>query len=100
MASGVLYSFTVLPDGGESFKVEVRTRDMSRWERGVGLAPKHRSMGEVQKDMQTSVLEEICWVAATRQGLYEGNLASFRDTCDLDIADDGDDEDGEADPTQ
>jgi hypothetical protein len=88
----------VLPDGGEPFEVEVRTRDMSRWERGVGLAPKHRSMGDVAKDMQTSVLEEICWVAAKRQGLYEENLATFRDSCDLEIGDD--DEDGEADPTQ
>lgn len=80
--------FDVTPDGRDTFRVVATSRDVSTWER-TGKRP--RSLGDGSGNV--AQLEEICHIACQRQELWQGTLAEFRASCDIDPLPDDDDED-------
>jgi hypothetical protein len=96
-----MFTFRIEPDGGEAFQVTAKSRDLVRWEQGVGLpgrpAGRPRSLASVQQDMSMSALSEIAFVAARRAGKFDGDLHGFQDACEFELIS-GDE--AESDPTQ
>lgn len=84
----------IMPDDGDPFEVTATTRDIAKWEKTT----KGASFAGFQAEQKITDLYRIAFHAATRQGLYVGNLAAFEDGVDLDILDS--DEDAETDPTR
>lgn len=85
-----MFDFTVTPDAGEPFAVHAGSRDILQWERttkGVTLA----SLANVKM----ADMYGISHIAARRQGLFAGDLATFEATCEIETADTP-----EEDPTQ
>lgn len=93
-----MQKFKVTPDGQEPFSVTAGSRDISKWER----ITKGASYGQLAENMRMADLEVIAWVAAQRQGLYDGTLADFRANVEIATVDRPavDDEDDDEDPTQ
>lgn len=90
-----MWTFKVIPDDGEPFEVTSGSRDVLAWERKTKLTARH-----LLDKMPMVELYKIAHLAATRQGLYDGDYAEFESTCDIDVKDDDDDGDGPADPTR
>lgn len=94
-----MFAFEVAPDGGEPYRVEATSRDISHWER----VTKGASLARLEQP-RMSDLEAIAHVASVRRGLYDGSLADFRASCDVIVRkpdEDGEDgEDGEVGPTR
>ena len=92
-----MFDFKVRPDNAEPFEVTATSRDVTAWERGVGLpgrpASAGRSLGGIEKNPRLVDLEELAYVASIRHGLYEGKLASFQDTCDFEVVPPGEGDD-------
>lgn len=93
-----MITFTITPDGGAPYELVAGSRDVLIWER----TGKGRAFSQFQDGLRMGSLYELAHVAAKRQGLFDGSLGEFEQTCDLDTADE-DDEAGagrEPDPTQ
>lgn len=84
--------FDVTPDGRDTFRVVATSRDVSTWER---TGKRARSLGDGSGNV--SQLEEICHIACQRQELWQGSLAEFRASCDIDPLPDDDDTDDDED---
>ena len=91
-----MFDFKIIPDGGEPFEVSAKSRDIVQWERRF-----RSNLGRLQQTMSMSGLTELAFVAAQRQGLFQGDYKSFEDSVDLDLlGDDEDESESEAGPTR
>lgn len=88
-----MFTFTVRPDGGESYDVEATTRDVLAWER----ANKGVNLKKLEEAPSLLDFYKIAHFAVRRQQLFTGSLDDFMDTCDIEVHDT--EEDGEPDPT-
>lgn len=88
-----MYTFTVQPDGGESFEVTASTRDVLKWEKTT----KGATVARLERNPSIVDLYAIAWHASKRAKLFAGSLAEFEDTCDIVTHDEDqdDDEDGD-----
>ncbi len=85
-----MFTFTIRPDEGEAFKVVATSRDIVVWEKTAG--------GRTFSDLARASMSDfygIAFIAARRQGLFEGPRKDFDATVDLEV-----EEDEEPDPTQ
>lgn len=87
------FPIEVTPDGGDPYKVVATSRDVRQWERTT----KGASLASLQSDMKMTDVYAIAFHAAKRLGHYQGTLADFESTCDLDVLND---EVQEVDPTR
>ena len=93
-----MFSWRVVPDDGEPYVVEAGTRDVLAWEK----AKSGRSAQQLQDNFQVANAYWLAHRAATRAGMFAGNLKDFEESVDLETAVlvpvESDDEDG-TDPT-
>ncbi len=78
------------PDGGAEFEVRATSRDIVTWEK--------TSQGRTFADLGRPAMSDfygISYLAAKRQGLFEGNRKEWDTSVDIDV-----EEDQEPDPTQ
>lgn len=87
-----MFLFKLTPDGGDEFEVVAGTRDVLMWERTA----KGRSLGAFTNELKMADLYEMAYIAAKRQGKWDGNRADFEDTMELDF----EEEKEPADPTR
>jgi len=86
-----VFLFTLTPEGGEAFEVRATTRDVLVWEK----TGRDRSLSALMENLRVADMYEIAYVAAKRQGVWDGNRAEFEERVDLDF----EEEQGAADPT-
>ncbi|MCW6008504.1 hypothetical protein K1W54_28765 [Micromonospora sp. CPCC 205371] len=86
-----MFDFKITPDGLEPFEVTAGSRDVLKWERTT----KGASFKGIAEDLKMTDMYKVAWIAAKRQGLYEGTLAEFEDDCEIDF-----EETDEPDPTR
>jgi hypothetical protein len=86
-----LFDFKITPDDGESFEVKATTRDVLKWERTT----KGAKFSDIADGMKITDMYKIAWLASGRQNLFNGTLADFEDSVDLEF-----EEEEEPDPTQ
>lgn len=96
MAGMLEFRFLIVPDGQESYEVVARSRDIAHFERTV----KGASLKKLAENPSLSELEQLAWMTAHRRGKFGGPLDNFRDTCDFDILNDDEEEDGDSGPTK
>jgi hypothetical protein len=95
--SNVLIRFRITPDGGESFVAASTSRDVLVWEK----RGRDNSYSDLMRRQDMGPLYAIAHIAARRLGLYDGDLATFEATCDLEpLADEDEEDEGEEDPTR
>lgn len=94
MAQAPLVRVQVHPDGGESFVVDVTTRDGLRWER----ARKGRSIKRFDDNPTFEDLYSLTFVAVLRDGRFDGDINQFEERCDLERIAIDDDEAGPTPP--
>lgn len=82
----------VTPDDGETYKVTVTSRDIRQLEK----VNKNFAFTNAAALRMTDIYW-LAWNAACRKGQYDGSLANFESTCDLDVLAD---EEEEVDPTR
>ncbi|WP_188193445.1 hypothetical protein [Nonomuraea sp. SYSU D8015] len=87
-----MIDFTVTPDNGEPYDVKAGSRDVLVWEK----TSKGRSFQSLMNDLRMEDMYKLAHFAAKRQGLFEGTLKEFEETCELS----GFTETEEMDPTQ
>lgn len=87
-----MFTFKVSPDGEQPYTVVATTRDIARWEKTT----KGASMRQLEAEYRVTDLYAVAYHAAVRHGLFDGKLADFQDSADLEVIDG---EDGEGDPT-
>ena len=85
-----MIQFKVNPDGQAPYEVEASTRDIIRWE----TSGKDRSFQKLMNNMRLNDLYELAYHASVRQGFFQGSVASFKESVDLEF-----DEPEDADPT-
>lgn len=92
--SAALIKFDIVPESGESFRVEALSRDVLAWER------RHRdnSFARLRDNLTMVAQYQLAHIAARRTGQFDGDLAAFESTCDLMPVPDEESE-GELDPT-
>ena len=85
-----MFTFTITPDGEESFRVTASSRDLVQWER----RNKSASLTALREQMRMTDLYKIAYIAAVRQHFYDGTEQEFNDSCDLELEeeDEGGDE--------
>lgn len=93
MAAAPLARVRVHPDGGESFTVDISTRDGLKWETGG----KARSIKKFDENPSFEDLYSLTFVAVLRDGRFDGDIRAFKEQCDLERLPVDDDEAG---PTQ
>ncbi len=85
-----MFTFSVRPDDGEEFRVTATSRDIVVWEK--------TAQGRTFADLAKAAMSDFygsAYIAARRQGLFEGTRKDFDASVDLDV-----EEDDEPDPTQ
>lgn len=88
-----MFTFKVIPDGGEPYEVAAKSRHIVEWEGRF-----KRSLKAVQESMSMTALTELAYVASSAQGLGPSqDWATFKASCDIDLTSD---EDDDADPTR
>lgn len=85
-----MMTFKVTPDDGEPYEVTARSRDVFVWEKTT-----KGTMGQLAQGAPMVDLYHLAYLAAKRTGLFDGSLADFSATVDLDF----DGLDDEPDPT-
>lgn len=86
-----MYTFSVQPDDGEAFEVKADSRDVLAWERKTKQTTRY-----LLDKLPMLELYRIAHLAATRTGVFDGDLAQFESTCALKLKEEPDD----VDPTQ
>lgn len=76
-----MFTFTVKPDGGETFTVTATTRDVLIWEK----ADPKRSFADFTRGVSLEDMYTLAHTAARRQNLYPGTLAEFETSVDLEF---------------
>lgn len=90
-----MYEFRVIPDHADPFDLTVSSRDVLLWER----TGKGKYAAKLAETGSYSDFYSIAYIAARRQGLWEGTREEFEQQCDIELSDD--EEDAPAvDPTQ
>lgn len=79
-------SFTVTPDGGDSYEVVASPRDILRWEQDN--KSKGASLMRLAEQARLEDFYGIAYKAVKRQGLFTGTLAEFMETADVEPGDD------------
>jgi hypothetical protein len=90
---GLMFTFTVHPDGAEPYEATATARDIVMWEK----VAKGRSLGKLGDNPSMSDLYSLAHVASRRLGLYAGSLADFETGVDLEFQSAADEA---ADPTR
>lgn len=86
-----MLEFRVVPDDGSAFELVADTRDVLVWEKTA----KGRTMKNLMEDIAITDMYRIAYIAAKRQGLYDGNQQEFEQSVVIDL------QNGESpDPTQ
>ena len=92
-----MFDFELAIDGqDEQVKVTATSRDVLMWEKTT----KGASFAKLESNLQIADLYALAWRAATRKGLFTGDLPTFQTTVDLEFKDTAAGSDGDADPTQ
>lgn len=92
-----MFDFTITPDGAEPYPLTASSRDVLAWEK----TGKGRSFQTLLTDRRLVELYSLAHIASKRQGLFDGSLAEFEESCDLRAGRDDQDEDADGpDPTQ
>jgi hypothetical protein len=90
-----MLDFVIKPDGGEPFELTAGPRDILAWERATkgtfAVLLSNRSFGAYYR---------IAHHAARRLGMFDGDLAEFERTCDVEFPEGKEGADDEPDPTQ
>jgi hypothetical protein len=86
-----LFTFTVTPDGTESYELAATSRDVLNWEKTT----KGASLGKFESDPTIQDVYKIAFFAAKRTGQFSGTLPEFEASHDLEF-----DMEDKADPTQ
>jgi hypothetical protein len=86
-----MFDFTITPDSGEPFQVTAGSRDVLTWERTT----KGASLATLASGMKIGDMYRIAHIASRRLGLFNGDLATFEESCEITEADETD----EPDPT-
>ncbi|OLL69839.1 hypothetical protein Ae168Ps1_6396c [Pseudonocardia sp. Ae168_Ps1] len=76
-----MFTFEVVPDGGESYELVAASRDVVVWER----TGKGRSLQQLTENLRMSDLYEVAHLAARRQGRFDGSLEDFIGSVDLNL---------------
>lgn len=89
-----MFKFSCHPDGGASFEVVARSRAIAAWENAPGQ-PKgeRRSVGEFSKKLSMTDSMDLAWYAASKAGLTDLDIISWRQQVDVDFME-YEDEDG------
>ena len=88
-----MIDFKVQRDGGDEFEVKATTRDVLLWEKAK---PGKRAFSNFAGGASMVDMYSLAHTAARRQGLFDGSLQEFEESCELVF----EDPEGEADPTQ
>ncbi|SRR6266581_986255 len=93
-----MFKFSCHPDGGESFEVIARSRAIVAWETAPGQ-PKgtQRSVSDITKNLKMREMVELSWFAASKAGLTDLDLPTWREQVDVELEKYEDDD--EAGPT-
>lgn len=76
-----MFTFKVVPDGGESFTVVATTRDVLIWEK----ADPKRSFADFTRGVDLEDMYVLAHIAARRQNKYLGTLEEFETGADLEF---------------
>lgn len=76
-----MFDFKIQPDGGDEFTVTAGSRDVLVWEKTT----KGASFGSIADGLKLADLYKIAHIAAKRHGLFNGTLAEFEASCELDM---------------
>ena len=87
-----MFDFTVTPDSAEPYEVTAGSRDVLVWERTT----KGASLASLAEGMKIGDMYRIAHIASRRLGLFDSDLKTFEETCEIESADATD----EPDPTQ
>lgn len=74
-----IQKFKVMPDGSGPFEVEATMRDVLKWEKVTPRA----SLKQLENEPRTADLYHVTYNACVRQGLFQGTLRDFEETCDI-----------------
>lgn len=85
--------FKIIPDGGEPYDLVATTRDIAKWEKTT----KGATFSALESDKKVTDLYKIAFYAAIRQGTFDGSLADWESSVDLDFEDE---DEVDTDPTQ
>lgn len=88
-----MFTFKISPDGGTPYEVVATSRDIARWEK----LTKGATMKRLETEYRIIDLYAVAYHAAVRHEQYQGTLAEFQDSADLELLDGDDDE---SDPTR
>jgi hypothetical protein len=75
-----MFTFMVTPDGGEPYQLEVTSRDIVFWEK----IDRTHTVTRLDNDPRMTDIYSVTHVAAKRQGLFQGLLAEWETSVDLD----------------
>jgi hypothetical protein len=92
--SAALIKFDIIPEGGETFRVEALSRDVLVWEK----RSRDNSFARLRDNLTMAAQYHLAHIAARRTGQFDGDLSTFEQTCDLMPVPDEESE-GELDPT-
>lgn len=88
-----MITLKVTPDTGEPYTVTATSRDVLMWEK---TTQGNKSFFGLVKDPTMVDLYKVAHIASRRQGLFNGSLQEFENSCEVE----GETEDEEPDPTQ
>lgn len=76
-----MFQVTVTPDKGNSYQVDVKQRDVLKWERNTG----GNILLAQQNGMRLADLYELTYHAAVREGQFTGTQEKFEESNELDF---------------
>lgn len=76
-----MFKFNIVPDIGESYEVEAKTRDIVAWE----TSNKGASFQKLTEEMRLTDLYELAYHAAVRNGNFVGSKDIFKNSVDIEF---------------
>lgn len=76
-----MFTFTMEDDDGRKFEAKATSRDVLIWEK----TGRNRSVTKLGEDPQMSEMYALAYIASKRTKVFDGTLADFEQTVDLDF---------------
>ncbi len=86
MGARAIWTFEVFPDDGEPYEVDASSRDVMAWEKSS-----RKTLKYLYEHMPITEMNRVAYLAAKRQGLFDGTEADFFEACDIQISKDDED---------
>ncbi|MFI6160393.1 hypothetical protein ACIA59_10635 [Micromonospora haikouensis] len=86
-----MFDFKIKPDEGDEFELTAGSRDVLVWEKTT----KGATFGSIAQGLRITDMYKIAWISAKRQNMFDGTLAEFESSVELEF-----EENEEPDPTR